>query len=57
MKECRIPRRVMEGRLYGVRPIGRPRNRWTDAVTVDAKKLARWHGGEGLWIEKNGRGR
>ena len=39
MEECRIPRRVMEGRLYGVRPIGRPRNRWTDAVTVDAKKF------------------
>ena len=39
MEEHRTPRRVMEGKLYGVRPIGRPKGRWTDAVTAESKEL------------------
>ncbi|PSN56375.1 hypothetical protein C0J52_13974 [Blattella germanica] len=39
MEEHRTPRRIMEGRLYGVRSIGRPKDRWTDAVTADSKEL------------------
>jgi hypothetical protein len=34
-----IPRKVMMGRLEGVRPIGRPRERWMDGVRTDAKDL------------------
>jgi hypothetical protein len=30
MPEEKIPRKVMMGRLEGVRPIGRPRKRWMD---------------------------
>ena len=29
----------MEGRIYGVRPKGRPKNRWVDSVIVDARDL------------------
>jgi hypothetical protein len=34
MPEERIPRKVMMGRLEGVRPIGRPRKRWMDGVSM-----------------------
>jgi hypothetical protein len=37
MPEEKIPRKVMIGRLEGVRPIGRPRKRWMDGVRTDAK--------------------
>ena len=41
MEEHRTPRRVKEGRLYGVRPIiledRRVKGKWTDAVTVNSK--------------------
>jgi hypothetical protein len=39
MSEERIPRKIMMGRLEGVRPIGRPRKRWMDGVQTDAKEL------------------
>jgi hypothetical protein len=39
MPEERIPRKVMMGRLEGVRPIGRPKKRWMDGVQTDAKDL------------------
>jgi hypothetical protein len=39
MPEERIPRKVMTGRLEGVRPIGRPRKRWMDDVRRDAREL------------------
>jgi hypothetical protein len=32
MPEESKPRKVMMGRLEGVRPIGRPRKRWMDGV-------------------------
>ena len=37
MEESRIPKRIMDGRIYGGRPVGRSRDRWLDAVTVDAR--------------------
>jgi hypothetical protein len=39
MPEERIPRKVMMGRLQGIRPIGRPRKRWMDGVQTDGKEL------------------
>jgi hypothetical protein len=39
MPEERIPRKVMMGRLEGVRPIGRPMKRWMNGVQTDEKDL------------------
>ena len=39
MEDHRIPKRLMEGRIYGIRPKGRPKNRWIDSVTIDARDL------------------
>ena len=39
MEDHRIPKRSMEGRIYRTRPKGRPKNRWIDSVTVDARDL------------------
>jgi hypothetical protein len=39
MPEERIPRKVMMGRLEGIRPIGRPRKRWMNGDQRDAKDL------------------
>jgi hypothetical protein len=38
MPEETIPRKVMMGRLEGVRLIGRPKKRWMDGVRTDAKE-------------------
>ncbi|XP_024884393.1 uncharacterized protein LOC112462707 [Temnothorax curvispinosus] len=46
----RMPRRVLETRFLGGRPRGRPRNRWEDGVTADAKALLQvnnWKRGRG----------
>jgi hypothetical protein len=48
--EERIPRKVMMGRLEGVRQIGRPRKRWTDGVQTDVKELLQVKTGKrGSW--------
>ena len=39
MEDHRIPKRLMEGRIYGICPKGRPKNRRIDSVTVDARDL------------------
>jgi hypothetical protein len=38
MPEERLPRKVMMGRLEGVRLIGRPKKRWMNGVRTDAKE-------------------
>ncbi|KAJ4430489.1 hypothetical protein ANN_22705 [Periplaneta americana] len=35
----RVPKRKLEGRIYGVRPKGRPKNRWIDSVNEDPRVL------------------
>jgi hypothetical protein len=35
MEENRIPKRVFYMNLESTRPIGRPRNKWQDEVSVD----------------------
>ena len=47
MDEMAMPRKVLKGKLYAKRKIGRPRLRWTDYVTDDLKKM-----GIRGWTEK-----
>jgi hypothetical protein len=47
MDEMAMPRRVLKGKLYAKRRIGRPRYRWTDDVTDDVRKM-----GIRGWTEK-----
>ena len=37
MKPERIPVRVLNGRIHGSRPRGRPRKRWIDMLEEDCK--------------------
>ncbi|KAJ4435328.1 hypothetical protein ANN_17938 [Periplaneta americana] len=37
MEGNRIPKKILEGKIHGKRPIGRPKNRWIDAVTIDSQ--------------------
>lgn len=39
MEEYRIPKKILEGTIYGRRPVGRPKGRWLDAVTTDSRNL------------------
>ncbi|KAJ4431060.1 hypothetical protein ANN_19653 [Periplaneta americana] len=39
MENQRIPWKIIEGRMYDKRPIRRPKDRWADAVTVDARQV------------------
>ena len=41
MDDHLVPKRILEGRRYGTRPKGRQKNRWMDAVSVDARGLLR----------------
>jgi hypothetical protein len=47
MDEMAIPKRVLKGKLYAKRRIGRSRLRWTDDVTDDLRKM-----GIRGWTEK-----
>jgi hypothetical protein len=53
MPEERIPRRVIMGRLEGVRPIGRPRKRWMDGVQTDAKYLLKVKNWKAQALDRN----
>jgi transcription termination factor 2 len=39
MEEQKIPKKVLNGNFHTVRPVGRPRTRWTDVVQRDARQL------------------
>jgi hypothetical protein len=47
MDETAMPRRVLKGKLYAKRRIGRPRLRWIDDVSHDLRKM-----GIRSWTEK-----
>jgi hypothetical protein len=49
----RIPRKVMMGRVEGVRPIGRPRTRWMDGVWIDAKELLKVNNWKAQALDRN----
>jgi hypothetical protein len=40
--------RVLVGKPKGKRPLGRPRCRWEDNITMDVQEVG---GGRGVWIE------
>jgi hypothetical protein len=39
MDETAMPKRVLKGKLYAKRRIGRPKLRWTDDVTDNLRKM------------------
>jgi hypothetical protein len=47
MDETAMPKRVLKGKLYAKRRIGRPRLRWMDDVTADLRRM-----GIRSWTEK-----
>ena len=49
MEEQRNPQKVLNGNFHTVRPVGRPRTRWTDVVQRDARQLL----GIGGWRSKD----
>ena len=51
MDEMAMPKRVLRGKLYAKRRIGRTRLRWTDDVTDDLRRM-----GIRSWTEKARKG-
>jgi hypothetical protein len=47
MDETAMPKRVLKGKLYAKRRIGRPRLKWMDDVTDDLRRM-----GIRSWTEK-----
>jgi hypothetical protein len=47
MDETVMPKRVLKGKLYATRRIGRPRIRWLEDVNADPRRM-----GIGGWMEK-----
>jgi hypothetical protein len=47
MDETAMPKRVLKGKLYAKRRIGRPRIRWLDDVADDLRRM-----GIRSWMEK-----
>ena len=47
MDETAIPKRVLKGKLYATRRIGRPRIRWLEDVIADPRRM-----GISGWVEK-----
>ena len=47
MDETAMPKRVLKGKLYATRRIGRPRIRWLEDVIADLRRM-----GIGGWMEK-----
>jgi len=47
MDETAMPKRVLKGKLYKTRRIGRPRIRWLEGVIADLRRM-----GIGRWMEK-----
>ena len=48
MGEDRVVHRVLVGKPEGKRPLGRPRRRWEDNITMDLQEVG---GGRGDWME------
>jgi hypothetical protein len=54
MDNCRIPKKVLDGKFLGRRPVGRPRLRWKDIIRRDSLLLnirgwRRWAGDSDVW--------
>jgi hypothetical protein len=42
MESQSIPRMVMAGRMFGKRPVGKPKKRWMDSVKEDTYPVLNW---------------
>jgi hypothetical protein len=53
MDNCRIPKKVLDGKFHGRRPVGRPRLRWEDNIRRDSllniRGWRRWAGDRDIW--------
>jgi hypothetical protein len=55
MDNSRIPKKVMDGKFHGRRPVGRPRLRWEDNIRRESLLLLhirgwrRWAGDRDIW--------
>jgi hypothetical protein len=47
MDKTAMPKRVLKGKLYATRRIGRPRIRWLEDVIADLRRM-----GNSGWMEK-----
>jgi hypothetical protein len=53
MDNSRIPKKVLDGKLHGRRPVGRPRLRWEDNIRRDSLSLLDEMGREEGYLEGN----
>jgi hypothetical protein len=44
MQERRIPKKVLKGKFYNTRQVGKPRIRWEEAVQKDALQISETQG-------------
>jgi hypothetical protein len=53
MDNSRIPKKVLDGKFYGRRPVGRPRLRWEyirrDSLLLNIREWRRWAGDRDIW--------
>jgi hypothetical protein len=54
MDNCRISKKVLDGKFHGRRPVGRPRLRWEDNIRRDSLLLnirgwRGWAGDRDIW--------
>jgi hypothetical protein len=54
MDNSRIPKKVLDGKFYGRRPVGRPRLRWEDIrrdslLLLNIRGWRRWTGDRDIW--------
>jgi len=39
MEDGRIPKKVLNGKFYNTRPVGKPRTRWEDIIRKDTLQI------------------
>jgi hypothetical protein len=53
MDNSRIPKKVLDGKFHGRRPVGRPRLRWEDirreSLLLNIREWRRWAGDRDIW--------
>jgi hypothetical protein len=39
MEDARIPKKILNGKFYNTRPVGKPRTRWEDTIQKDTSQI------------------